>query len=87
MLQGFGENLAWHPATESSAQPHDQPAPEVQYATYFTHVGFMVLKQYVLHVKLLLHGQNLPTQKDPQTLCSFFRQCIHRGITPRLYFH
>jgi hypothetical protein len=29
------------------------------------HVGFTVLKQYVLHVELLLHGQNLPIQNHP----------------------
>ncbi|KAF8229150.1 hypothetical protein L208DRAFT_1288181 [Tricholoma matsutake] len=35
MLHRPGENLPWQPAQDSIGQPHDQPAPDVQYATYF----------------------------------------------------
>ena len=35
MLSKPSENLPWQPAQESNAQPHDEPAPSVQYATYF----------------------------------------------------
>ena len=71
MLRRPGENVPWQPATEQNPQPHDQPMPEVQYATYFTPIDFIVLKQYVHHVELLLHEKNLPRQNHLQILCTF----------------
>src|ERR1700674_1990524 len=50
------------------------------------HVGFTVLKQFVLHVELLLHGQNLPMQKDLQTLCSFWRESIQQKNHTQIMF-
>ena len=35
MLYKAGENLPWQSAQPSNAQPHDEPTPIVQYATYF----------------------------------------------------
>ena len=50
------------------------------------HVSFTVLKQFVLHVELLLHGQNLPMQKDLQTLCSFWRESIQQKNHAQIMF-
>src|ERR1700676_997209 len=51
------------------------------------HIGFTVLKQFVLHVELLLHGQNLPMQKDLKHYAVFGESLSNRRITPRLCLH
>ena len=42
------------------------------------HADFTVLKPYVYHGELLLHGQNLQIQNHLPILCTFWRQSIQQ---------
>jgi hypothetical protein len=68
MLNCQQKNREWNPKPEQEFQPHDQPAPEPKKLKhFFGPATFPVLKQFVVHVVLLRHGQNLPEQSQGQT--------------------
>jgi hypothetical protein len=71
MLRGFGENRAWHPATESSAQPHDQPAPEVQYATYFTPRRFYCVETICAPCGVVIAWAKFAYAEGPSNIMQF----------------
>jgi len=59
MLNRQHENLAWNHSVERPIQPHDENAPEVQRKIILVQLVSTVLRQFVLLVVLLLHGQSL----------------------------
>jgi len=71
MLRGSGENLAWHPATESSAQPHDQPAPEVQYATYFMPRRFYCVETICAPCGTVIAWAKFANSESPTNIMGF----------------
>ena len=67
MLNHQQENLDWNSKPKCEFQPHDQLALEPKkLKTFLALQPFTVLKQFVVHVVLLRHGQNLPDQSLSQ---------------------
>ena len=85
MLQS-SENQPWQPATESSAQPHDEPAPEVQYATYSMPRQFCCVETICAPCGVVIAWATLHFQNHPHTLWSFKRESIQQRNHVQIIF-
>ena len=68
------ENQPWQPATESSArpvQPHDEPAPEVQYATYFMPRRFYCVETICAPCGVVIAWAKFARSESPSHIMQF----------------
>ena len=78
MLNVSGENLPWHPATEANVQPHDRPAPEVQYATYFMPRRFYCVETICAPCGVVIAWAKFANSESPTNIMGFLEQSIQQ---------
>ena len=72
MLQRPGERNPWQPGLHRIDQPHDNDENiEIPQVHYFGPSKFYCVEQFVHHVVLLLHGQNLTSQNHQPIFSNF----------------
>ena len=71
MLYKPGENPPWQPAQDSNAQPHDEPAPNVQYATYFMPCQFYCVETICASCGVVIAWAKFANSESPTNIMHF----------------
>ena len=71
MLSRPSENLPWQPAQDSNAQPHDEPASSVQYATYFMPCRFYCVETICVPWGVVIAWAKFANSESPTHIMHF----------------